>query len=129
MWNGGINWNRIIDSPQVVHWWAENKDVVHPKLSALPTGLCDDNPDNTTEFPGSPCPLPLALALVLVPVPCPLSLVLALSLALALVLALIPSPSPVISPTLPYPSPNTNPMLSLLPYHNYSNPYPTLTPT
>ena len=51
MWNGAINWARLVEAPQVVHWWAENKDVIHPKLSALPTGMCDDNPDNMTEFP------------------------------------------------------------------------------
>ena len=51
MWNGAINWARPIEAPQVVHWWAENKDVIHPKLSALPTGMCDDHPDNFTDFP------------------------------------------------------------------------------
>jgi hypothetical protein len=49
---GMINWNRIINSETVVHWFAENKDAYHPKLSTLPTGLCGQNPDNMTDLEG-----------------------------------------------------------------------------
>lgn len=40
--NGGINWNTIINDPRVLHWYAENHDISHPKLSTLPTGFTFD---------------------------------------------------------------------------------------
>ena len=58
MWMGA-NWNRIVDSEQVVHWYAENKDVVHPKLSALPTAMCAEDADNRDDFPPADTILPL----------------------------------------------------------------------
>jgi hypothetical protein len=50
---GGANWNRIIDSPQVLHWFAENKDVNHQKMSALPTGMAFLDNDDRSDFPKS----------------------------------------------------------------------------
>jgi hypothetical protein len=49
---GMRNWNRVINSDSVIHWFAENRDAYHPKLSSLPTGLVGDNPDNMTDFEG-----------------------------------------------------------------------------
>jgi hypothetical protein len=47
---GMSNWNGIINSEKVVHWFAENRDAYHPKLSTLPTGLVGYNPDNFTDY-------------------------------------------------------------------------------
>lgn len=35
------------------------QDVVHPKLSALPTGMCADDPDNRDDFPPANTILPI----------------------------------------------------------------------
>jgi hypothetical protein len=37
--DGGKYFQTLIDNPQVIHWFAENRDLLHPKLSSLPTGL------------------------------------------------------------------------------------------
>jgi len=37
--SNGTNWNYIIKDPRVLHWFAENHDIAHPKLSTLPTGF------------------------------------------------------------------------------------------
>ncbi len=31
-------WGRILNDPRVIHWYCENHDLNHPKLSTLPTG-------------------------------------------------------------------------------------------
>jgi hypothetical protein len=49
---GSENYNRIINSDSVVHWFAENRDVYHPKLSTLPTGLVGDDVDDMQDFRG-----------------------------------------------------------------------------
>ena len=49
---GSENYNRIINSDSVVHWFAENRDVYHPKLSTLPTGLVGDDVDDMDDFRG-----------------------------------------------------------------------------
>lgn len=59
MWMGP-NWHRIIEAQQVVHWYAENRDFIHPKFSTLPTASCDElNPDDRTDFPPADSVLPL----------------------------------------------------------------------
>jgi len=35
---GGANWRAIVGDSRVLHWFAENRDIVHPKMSTLPTG-------------------------------------------------------------------------------------------
>ena len=35
---GGPAFQTIMSDPRVLHWYAENHDTVHPKLSTLPTG-------------------------------------------------------------------------------------------
>lgn len=37
--DGGEYFQRLINSPKLIHWFAENHDVTHPKLSTLPTGF------------------------------------------------------------------------------------------
>ncbi len=38
--SGDINsaWGKILNDPRVIHWYCENHDMNHPKLSTLPTG-------------------------------------------------------------------------------------------
>jgi hypothetical protein len=36
--DGGSNWRAIINDTRVLHWFAENHDLSHPKMSSLPTG-------------------------------------------------------------------------------------------
>jgi hypothetical protein len=49
--------NRLLNSPQIIHWFAENHDMQHPKLSTLPTGLVGENPDERADFPDQILPL------------------------------------------------------------------------
>ena len=41
-----------MNSDSVVHWFAENKDAYHPKLSSLPTGLVGEDVDDMEDFKG-----------------------------------------------------------------------------
>lgn len=34
----GSYYGRILNDERVIHWFAENHDMTHPKLSTLPTG-------------------------------------------------------------------------------------------
>ena len=44
--DGGNFFNLIVSSPMVIHWFAENRDLLHPKLSTLPTAMSiSGNPD------------------------------------------------------------------------------------
>lgn len=36
--DGGNYFQRLVNDERIIHWFAENKDVNHPKLSTLPTG-------------------------------------------------------------------------------------------
>eukprot|EP00605_Chrysophyceae_sp_TOSAG23-4_P000955 GSChrysophyteH1.ASY1.ANO1.1055.1 assembled CDS len=38
----GANFAAIINDHRVLHWFAENRDIEHPKLSTLPTGFTGD---------------------------------------------------------------------------------------
>lgn len=49
---GGENYNRLMNSDSVVHWFAENRDAYHPKLSSLPTGLVGEDVDDMEDFKG-----------------------------------------------------------------------------
>ena len=47
---GDTNFRRIISSESVVHWFAENRDVYHPKISSMPTGMIGEDLDNEYDF-------------------------------------------------------------------------------
>jgi hypothetical protein len=36
-------WESMVKDPRIVHWFAENHDISHPKLSTLPTGFTEEN--------------------------------------------------------------------------------------
>ena len=46
---GSENYNLIINSDSVVHW---NRDVYHPKISSMPTGMIGADLDNIQNFKG-----------------------------------------------------------------------------
>ena len=37
--DGGEHYQRLLNDPRIIHWYCENHDMVHPKISTLPTGL------------------------------------------------------------------------------------------
>ena len=37
--DGGSYFQGLLNSPQLIHWFCENHDLNHPKLSTMPTGL------------------------------------------------------------------------------------------
>jgi hypothetical protein len=43
--SGGNYFDRLVNHPQVAHWYAENRDTTHPKFSSLPTGMLQYSPD------------------------------------------------------------------------------------
>lgn len=50
--DGGRFYQILVESPQIIHWFAENHDLTHPKVSTLPTGMSTGfNPDDRTDFP------------------------------------------------------------------------------
>lgn len=49
--DGGKYFKLLINNPQLIHWFAENRDILHPKLSSLPTGMASyDQGDNRTDY-------------------------------------------------------------------------------
>lgn len=32
-------WGKLANDPRLIHWFCENHDLLHPKVSAIPTGL------------------------------------------------------------------------------------------
>ena len=38
----GQGWESMIKDPRIVHWYAENHDMPHPKITTLPTGFTED---------------------------------------------------------------------------------------
>lgn len=50
-WDGGPYFQRLLNSPQVIHWFMENHDLNADKISTLPTGMSVDDPDDRTGFP------------------------------------------------------------------------------
>jgi len=36
--DGGEYYQRLLNDPRIIHWFCENHDMVHPKISTLPTG-------------------------------------------------------------------------------------------
>ena len=49
--DGGPYYQTLLKSPRVIHWYAENHDLTHPKLSTLPTAMSVDHPDDQTDYP------------------------------------------------------------------------------
>eukprot|EP00601_Ochromonadales_sp_CCMP2298_P016600 CAMPEP_0173229914 /NCGR_PEP_ID=MMETSP1142-20121109/7426_1 /TAXON_ID=483371 /ORGANISM="non described non described, Strain CCMP2298" /LENGTH=421 /DNA_ID=CAMNT_0014158879 /DNA_START=220 /DNA_END=1481 /DNA_ORIENTATION=- len=41
--DGGSYFQRLVNDPRLIHWYCENHDLLHPKLSTLPTGFTMDN--------------------------------------------------------------------------------------
>ena len=39
--DGGINWKLLTNHPQLIHWFCENHDLSHNKVSTLPTGVVE----------------------------------------------------------------------------------------
>lgn len=44
--DGGPHYQTILHSPLIIHWYAENHDMIHPKISTLPTGYASRKWDN-----------------------------------------------------------------------------------
>lgn len=41
--SGGSYFQRLVNDPRLIHWFCENHDLVHPKVSTLPTGMSVPN--------------------------------------------------------------------------------------
>lgn len=39
-----VAWKAMIDSPRIIHWFIENHDEEHPKVSTLPCGIVNHGP-------------------------------------------------------------------------------------
>lgn len=39
--DGGRNWRLLTNHRQIIHWYCENHDLSHPKVSTLPVGVVD----------------------------------------------------------------------------------------
>lgn len=52
----------FIESPNLIHWFAENKDTDHPKLSSLPSGL--STTDYSDEFYAHNIPVPHSIPIL-----------------------------------------------------------------
>ena len=55
-------YEEFIESPNLIHWFAENKDTNHPKLSSLPTGM--STPDYNDEFYAHNIPIPHSIPIL-----------------------------------------------------------------
>ncbi len=55
-------YEEFIESPNLIHWFAENKDTNHPKLSSLPTGM--SIPDYSDEFYAHNIPVPHSIPIL-----------------------------------------------------------------
>ena len=40
--DGGPNWMTLTTHPQILHWFCENHDLTHPKVSTLPVGVIEN---------------------------------------------------------------------------------------
>lgn len=58
--DGGDYFKMILESKQVVHWFAENRDLIHSKFSSFPTGLSwEGNPDDRSDYPDPKTIIPI----------------------------------------------------------------------
>ena len=37
--DGGKYYHQLLSDPRIIHWFIENHDMVHPKISTIPTGM------------------------------------------------------------------------------------------
>ena len=49
--DGGSYFETLINSPHLIHWFSENHDITHHRISTLPTGMSVDKPDDSSDFP------------------------------------------------------------------------------
>lgn len=47
---GDENFERMMESESVVHWFAENRDLYHPKISSMPTGMIGEDLSDSSDF-------------------------------------------------------------------------------
>lgn len=47
--DGGSYFQKLVNDPRLIHWFCENHDLTHPKLSTLPTGLITDIHDQAVK--------------------------------------------------------------------------------
>lgn len=55
--SGGAYFQQLVNSPQLIHWFAENRDISHEKMSSLPTGNSQTHPDDRSDYPYQVMPL------------------------------------------------------------------------
>lgn len=55
----GYNFLALVNAPQLIHWFCENHDVNHEKISTLPTGLVHDA-DYRGDYPDPASVMPLS---------------------------------------------------------------------
>eukprot|EP01034_Spumella_vulgaris_P032117 gene32117-39667_t len=48
--DGGDHYQSILKDERVIHWFAENHDMTHPKISTLPTGIVPASIDDIIKF-------------------------------------------------------------------------------
>lgn len=44
--DGGKYFQTLVTDPRIIHWFSENHDLSHPRLSTLPTGMASPSPDS-----------------------------------------------------------------------------------
>lgn len=47
--DGGSYFQKLVNDPRLIHWYAENHDLNHAKLSTLPTGLVSEVHDDVVK--------------------------------------------------------------------------------
>lgn len=48
--DGGSYFQKLVNDPRLIHWFCENHDLDHAKLSTLPTGLTIEGHDEAVKF-------------------------------------------------------------------------------
>ena len=55
---GGPHWQLLTSHPQIMHWYCENHDLTHPRVSTLPTGIVRNIKGmDPLEHSGQPSPM------------------------------------------------------------------------
>ena len=44
--DGGKYFQQLLGDPRIIHWYCENHDMSHPKISTLPCGMVGTDPDS-----------------------------------------------------------------------------------
>lgn len=50
----GSYWGKILNDPRVIHWYCENHDLNHPKVSTLPTAFVANDRQHIDDFSDHP---------------------------------------------------------------------------